>query len=195
MDLRIISCDIPGQRRVHLAQIDHPDDWPEDVDLGSPHFISLVAVDARELTDEAIITMAEKLLDRGLANVHTFGPSAERTHMLFDRAVIGRSLRSVDHPDAMTSNAGANESIDAALWYATFVLWPPDPYDDGANPLLVLVIGNPGWAEHLETRLLDFDRFACDMEPSWFVRRLDPLIRFRTRRRIRRLAQQISRRN
>src|SRR5262245_59740302 len=111
MQPRLLQCRVANAERVYLAYVDDLDEWPEAIDVGSRYFISLVAMDARDLKDQKVVAFVDRLLDQGLANVHFFGPDCGRVHVLFDQACLRREDRGIDHPDAMTSDAEA-EDID-----------------------------------------------------------------------------------
>src|SRR2546422_6663354 len=174
MQLRLMPCKVWDEVLVYLARLDDLRDWPERIELDSQYFTLLLVMDARQMEHEVLISFADRLLDQGLANVHIFGPECEEVHLLFDWARIHRDERGVHHPDAMTSNASEDEDIDEALWFATFVLWPPAEYEAGFDSLLVIVVGHPEWAEHLETRLTDFDRFSQEMDERMDERAQSP---------------------
>lgn len=153
--------------RVYLARLDDLQDWPEEIDLKSRYFSLSLAMDAREIEAEAVIAFADRLLDQGLAAVDVFGPDCERVERLFDDAIVARDLRGIHHPDTMTTvetTSASEGDIDEALWYAAHVLFPPGEYGREVPSLLVMVVGHPEWADHLEARLMAFDQFDRDMD-------------------------------
>src|SRR5262245_35531602 len=82
--LREIGREESSGRRLYLLELANPDDIPANLTVGSPHFVCLLAWDARVLGTDCIGTVADRLLRAGCVYAVCWGPDCERVHDAFD---------------------------------------------------------------------------------------------------------------
>lgn len=124
------------------------------------YFTLLIAGDATGLDDDAILSVARSLIDRGLVYLCAWGPDCERVHDLFDRAAA--SLEGALAEQFYMTNWHADEPLREALSYLLNTAFPADDYFDECAAIAVS-IGNNDWAKEIEAALRDIPRFEEEM--------------------------------
>src|SRR5947208_1034072 len=131
-----------GERSLFVLDVARPDDVPTPITVPGPHFVCLLAWDARRATDTELATLAGRLLRAGCAYAVCWGPDCERVHDAFDLADLGWRP---DGPWAMTT-WHTDDSLAEAVWFALFVAWPDAAFEDTCGSLVGVSIGSPEWA-------------------------------------------------
>jgi hypothetical protein len=159
MDLgpKLVGRSSTPDRDLYLAQIQDVVEWPHRIEEPKPHFVVFLAMDATVVPDERISSFATRLLEQGMAYVCAWGPGCARVHNVFDLADIDRDAWAEDKH--VMSTWHDDEDLDEALWFAVFSAWPADAYGESCRSVLAIVVGHPEWAEHVEGRFADADRF------------------------------------
>ncbi len=158
-----LGTDATQERGLYLARLLAVDEWPEEIGEPTPHFVVFLAMDARGVPDDEIARLADKLLRQGAAYVCAWGPDCQRVHDLFDAAIS--ELFPLDEDALVMTTWHADEELDQALWFALFSACPDDPFLETCGSLLAIVVGNDGWAAHVERRLADPAGLNADVLP------------------------------
>ena len=85
-----------------------------------------------------------------------WGPSCERAHDLFDQECLFT-------PDVIMTTWHHDEPLDDAIWYFLRTTFPDTAFEETTAAALALVVGDPGWAAHVERRLRDIPALADDV--------------------------------
>lgn len=131
--------------------------------LSSPHFVCLVAADGGQVSSADIVTLADALLQRGLACLCAWGPDCERVHDLFDYAEIERNVRDNRERPVVLTTAHPDESLDEALWFMLNGAQATPAYEPTCRARLALTVGNASWAAQVHRCLDAPDTFDRDM--------------------------------
>jgi hypothetical protein len=143
------------ERELYLANIQTLDGWPVLLESPQPHFVALLAMDARSVDRDEIGALAKKLIDQGMVYLCAWGPDCKRVHDVFDVAKAGR----VETDDAFVlTDWFEEEDLDDALWDAVFAP-PAEAYIDTCRAVVAIVVDQPGWSERVEAALGDFQSF------------------------------------
>ena len=81
-----------------------PDDIPASLPVPSPHFVCLLAWDARGVSAVDVGSVAERLLRAGCAYAVCWGPDCERLH---PRHALGRSHQRLAEPRKLALGRGS----------------------------------------------------------------------------------------
>jgi hypothetical protein len=119
--------------------------------LPSAHFACLLAIDATVLDDESVITLAERLLDQGLAYLCIWGPDCERVHDLVDGLVVchqvqegwGHTIMTTWHDD---------EPLEEAIWFLIHAAYPEEALLPTCQTRIGIAVANDDWAKELRQR-------------------------------------------
>jgi len=123
--------------------------------LSSPpsrHFVLFLALDARNVPDDDILSVARALLPMGLGYVVAWGPDCERVHDLFDRAEIERELVK-DSGSVVMTTWHDNEPLEEALWFAVVNTVPAPPYDEDCTSVIAVSVSNQDWNDLIQAYL------------------------------------------
>ena len=134
-----------------------PDDIPASLPVPSPHFVCLLAWDARGVSAVDVGSVAERLLRAGCAYAVCWGPDCERVHDIFDGVEL--ELRP-DGPWAMTT-WHTDEPLAEAIWFALFSAWPDDAFADGCRSVVGVAVGSVGWAAEVRAAFADPGDFSA----------------------------------
>lgn len=106
-----------SDRRLYALELERMTDWPEQLDLQSPHFALFLACDASRLDAETISVFAETTMDQGLAYLCAWGPDCERVHDIFDECHVMRTLDlpKVQHEGTLVTTWHDAEMLEDAL--------------------------------------------------------------------------------
>ncbi len=142
------------RRAMHLLEIDSLDDWPEEVDLKSRHFVLFLACDAKKSADEDLAAFAGKVLDQGMVYLSVWGGDPERVHDLFEVVDAERNPDSTAD-DVVLSEWHEDEPLAEALRFAVGSASPAMEYERTCKATLAVSVGNPGWAEQIRGWMAD----------------------------------------
>jgi hypothetical protein len=138
-------------RALYVARLPDIDEWPATIEKPRPHFIVVLAMDARGIATERLKALARKLTSQGMAELCAWGPECSRVHDAFD--LVDPEFTSTD--DAFTGTTWhEDEDLDDALWYALFAALPSEAYVDSCRAILAIV-DRSEWAERIERAFAD----------------------------------------
>jgi hypothetical protein len=186
---------------LYFSAIGDLDEWPSTLAEPRPYFVLFLALDATKFTDKQVRAFADKIAAQGVGYVRTWGPDADRVHLIFDQAVYVDNevlRREADENDTLImTSSDEDEDLDDAVFFAVFNAHPDDYYHapEGWNPLLAVVVGAPDWASHVRRRLLDTEALSEDVlarQPP--PRKLDGVRRWWFRHRVNKTLRQARRR-
>jgi len=124
-----------------LVHVDALDDWPHDLQRAG-HFILVLALDARPLSDETITAYGTRVLKQGVVCLCAWGPDCERVHDLFDDLRVDD--QETDDRCLMTS-WHADETLAEAIEYGLFPALASDYYET-CHTVVVATVANHDWA-------------------------------------------------
>lgn len=142
------------RRTMHLLEIDSLDDWPEELDLKSKHFVLFLACDATDVLDEDLQGFAGRVIDQGMVYLSTWGNDAERVHDVFDEVDADRNPDS-NADSVVLSEWHEDEPLPEALRFAVATATPAHDYEKSCKATLCVSVGNPDWAEQIRGWLAD----------------------------------------
>lgn len=158
-----------GERSLLVLEAARPEDVPARGLVPGPHFVCLLAWDARGATDAELAAVAGRLLRAGCVYAVCWGPDCERVHLAFDLADVEWRP---DGPWAVTTGH-PRDPLAEAIWFALFCAWPDAAFEETCGSVLGLAIGSPGWAAELRAAFAapsEFNtrhlRSAPDTEPG-----------------------------
>ena len=160
-DVELVGRGLVLERDLYVLHLESPEDFPDDLSLGSPSFACLLAWDSRGVDVKRITKLASKLLKAGAIYICAWGPDCERVHDIFDEEIVG-SDPSPDDPFIMTT-WHSRETLAGAIW---FVLMCSNMDEDcalGCTSTLGVTIGNPGWHEEICSAFRDSDGFCSSI--------------------------------
>jgi hypothetical protein len=132
-------------KRLYFLSLPNLDDWPDNLCLASERFGLFLAVDATELTDESVLQTARIAVRQGMVCLSSWGPGCERVHDLFDVAVVEKRPPT-RRPDAVTLTAWHDDTLEDALWFFTYALWPSGDYETTRRSWLAVSV----WGDNFE---------------------------------------------
>jgi len=142
-------------RTMHLLEIDSVEDWPDGLSLGkSRHFVLFLAMDASDLSDEDVASLARTALDQGMAYLSTWGRDSERVHDVFEETAADRDPDS-DVDTTILSEWHEDEPLSVALRFAVASAYPAAEYEATCSAVLAVVVGNPDAADLVREWLKD----------------------------------------
>jgi hypothetical protein len=137
-------------RELFMLSAGCPEDIPGTLGLPSPYFVCLIAWDATGASDEAVRSVAEKLVGAGCVYACCWGPDCERVHDMIDRIDVERD------PGAdrvvMTTWHG-RDSLARALWFFLNLTQPDPAYEAGCGCSVAISIGSEQWAAQIQSAL------------------------------------------
>jgi hypothetical protein len=149
----------PLQRAIHSLRASTLEEVVVGVTTTLPgaRFVLFLAWDARDVEDETIFALAQRLVRAGLSYIVAWGPDCERVHDLFDDADI------VENPESNTPGTDTvimstwhpNESLEEALWFALYSAYPAISYESKTISTVAAVVANDTWAKAVEEYLDD----------------------------------------
>lgn len=145
-------------RAIYSLAVDSANEISEALPIsGGEHFVLFLAWDARQVSDDDILTVARRLVRAGLAYIIAWGPDCERVHDLFDVVDIEENPES-NAPDSETviiSTWHDSEPLEEALWFAIHSAYPAPPYDTTWRATIVAAVGSAEWATATRRYLAD----------------------------------------
>jgi hypothetical protein len=129
---------------------------PQSFSFPSQHFVALLVADTQQIPDEALGSFARVLLRCGCSYFCVWGPGCERAHDLFDQECLFA-------PDVIMTTWHHDEPLDDAIWYFLRTTFPDSAFEETTAAALALVVGDSGWAAHVERRLRDIPALADDV--------------------------------
>jgi hypothetical protein len=139
MHVEDLGTHLATAKRLYYLSQPSLNDWPDDLCLASERFGLFLAVDATELTDESVLRTARIVVRQGMVCLSSWGPDCERVHDLFDVAVVEKEPPC--RPDAVTLTAWHDETLEDALWFFTYALWPSSDYEPTCRSWLAVSVG------------------------------------------------------
>ena len=152
-ELRHLGQDRVTLYEVFLLGVPSIDDIPARLRIPSKRFVCLLAMDARQMTVDAIGAMAKKLLDAGVAYFCCWGPDCERVHDIIDDVIVGAGVTPIAWADVMTTwhnEDSLKEATEFFLWSAS----PDDVYLADCSAAVAIRVGNEFDVVELELQLL-----------------------------------------
>lgn len=159
-----IGTDVHG-RTLYLAVLSRLDEWPEHLGKPGLHFVLFLALDARNVSSDALAAFAQKTYRQGLAYLCAWGPDCERVHDVFDATLVedDEIRQDWDEHDSVVMTAWiSDESLDEALSQALNDSLPHRRYERTCDALLAVVVRNDTWAEDVRRRLADAEALSRD---------------------------------
>jgi hypothetical protein len=164
------TCELIGtdihERTLYLCALSRLTDWPDYLSEPDPHFVLFLALDARNVSSEALAAFAQKTHRQGLACLCAWGLDCERVHDVFDSTLLADDEIRQDwgEDDSVVVTAWiSDESLDEALWEALNASLPHRRYERTCDALLAVVVGNNTWAEHVRRHLTDPEALSRDV--------------------------------
>lgn len=151
------------RRTMHLLEIDSLEDWPEEIDLKSRHFVLFLAVDAQDAADEDLSAYAAKVLDQGMVYLSAWGGDSERVHDIFEGVDAEKNPDS-SADDVVLSEWHEDEPLAEALRFAVASASPALAYERTCKATLAVSVGSADWAERIRGWLADPDSLEKAME-------------------------------
>jgi hypothetical protein len=118
-------------------------------DITEP-FVLFLALDANEVEDEGVETLALAADDAGITYLCAWGPDCERVHDRFDAAIVGRQVAAGSERFVMTT-WHANDDLEDALWFFAELAQPSE--EQASNLWLAVSVANDEWADRIARRL------------------------------------------
>ena len=137
-------------------------DIPVRIEMPSPRFVCLVAMDATLNSQDELAALAKKLLSSGAVYVCAWGPGCDAVGFAVDLEYIGPNPPPVMDKVVMTTTH-STDLLEDAIWFALNCAWPDEAYWDGCDSMLGLVVGNTNWATEVRTALEDPRRFTASV--------------------------------
>ena len=150
-------------RTMHLLEIDTLEDWPEELDVKSKHFVLFLACDAADVHNDDLAAFAAKVLDQGMVYLSTWGVDSERVHDVFDEVDAEKNPDSTAD-DVVLSEWHEDEPLPEALRFAVATASPALEYEDSCKVTLAAAVGNPDWAERIRGWMKDPDSLETAAE-------------------------------
>lgn len=144
------------QRTMLFLELDSLEDWPEELELRSRHFILFLACDASDSEDDDLTGFARKVIEQGMVYLSTWGSDAERVHDVFDE--VDAEVNPDSTPDSVIlSEWHEDEPLAEALRFSLATASPAHDFEDSCRATLAVSVGNPDWAEKIRKWLKDPD--------------------------------------
>lgn len=150
-----IGFDNVSERALFLLTADNSADIAAQIELGSQHFVALLAWDAEAVDPHEIGRVARILLDSGCVYFCCWGPGCERVHDIIDEEQVGDGTSINDDDLAIMTTWHNNVSLEEATWFALYVAFPDDRFFDSSRALVAICIDNATWSEQLKVALAD----------------------------------------
>lgn len=138
-------------REYKIGTVPTLEDVPASLELCSPHFILLLALDALRIEDQRISAIAKALMSRGLAGVSVWGPDCSRVHVLFD---IERDPDETDERVVVTT-WHADEPLSEAVCYFDLCAYPSSDFEHDCKDWIAIAVDNQLWEANIRTALID----------------------------------------
>jgi hypothetical protein len=138
------------ERSLFMLELATPDQLPRHINVGSKHFGTLVAWDARTATHDEIASFVEKLIEAGTVSFVCWGPDCERVHDIADECDPYKHNESV-----IMTTWHADDSLDDATWYFLNTMFAMPAFEREFGSSLAISVGSQSWASSLRSALLD----------------------------------------
>jgi hypothetical protein len=122
--------------------------------LIQPHSVTfglLIAVDAAGLAVDEIYEPANKLFQRGLIYLLSWGTDCERVHDIFDEAEVIREIEGKTQPQAAGCGAMTvwkpKDTLQDAVWFFAHNGIPGDVYAQTTRDWIIAPIGNAAFED------------------------------------------------
>ena len=121
-------------------------DWPETLPLTSPRFGLFLALDARQIRDDNLLSFARTLVKQGLTMACVWGPDCERVHDRIDDAIM-ESCAEEDEPSVILTTWHTEENREEALEFFVETLEPATALRYSSSSRLAVSVGSEAYAE------------------------------------------------
>jgi hypothetical protein len=159
----VTTCvDSDKEKDLYFLELLRLDDWPTELRGLSPHFALFLACDASAVPDEAILMIARRTVEQGLAYLCAWGPECGRVHDLFDVACDERDPKPTDESVIITT-WHSDDTLDEALWFFIHTAWPAADYEPNCQSWLAVAVGWPEWSSQILSRLADLQGLCTDV--------------------------------
>ena len=146
-----------GQRARLAGAAPHPVDLPTLLQDLRPGFVLFIASSASDASRAEWEQVATTLLQKGLVYLVAWGPGCRDVEDHFDSAYVNAVNAEpplvVPQNSVVMTTSHADESLEAALWYAVHAAWPDDAYAENSHSTVMVAIGNEEWHQRIETYL------------------------------------------
>jgi hypothetical protein len=154
-NLQRVGYDDENKRTLFLLELAGPDAMPRIVRTGIRHFVALIVWDAAREPVEVVARVARTLLDAGCVYFCCWGPDCERVHDIIDEEYVGDGTSIGDDESTLMTTWHNRDSLDEAVWFCLNNAFPDDRYFDDSKAVVVICIGNAGWASQVRAALED----------------------------------------
>ncbi|MDP1700870.1 MAG: hypothetical protein Q8L53_07935 [Aestuariivirga sp.] len=160
-DVELVGRGLVLERDLYVLYLESPEDFPDNLSLGSPSFACLLAWDSRGVEVKQIAKLAGELLKAGAVYICAWGPDCERVHDIFDEEIVG-SNPSPDDPFIMTT-WHSRETLAGAIWFVLMCSNLDEDRELGCASTLGVTIGNLGWHDEIRSAFRDSDGFCSSI--------------------------------
>jgi hypothetical protein len=137
-------------RRYCIGSIASIEQLPSIIRSAPRHFLLFLAVDATDIQNEELGTVAKALLQAGMVYLCAWGPDCERVHDLFDEE---RDPDEVDNRIVMTT-WHSKESLFDALSFFVNRAFPADGFQADSFSWIAISVGNKEWESEIRANLV-----------------------------------------
>ena len=143
---RIIRQLSDSGRTIYFMMLRELSDWPSRIELSSRHFGVLLLCDGRTVSNDAVFSIASRMISQGLAYLCAWGPDCERIHDLFDEELVGDGGEPTsDNPVVMTT--WHDEPMEDAVWYSLYLTVAAGHYEKTCRSWIIVPVARQDWAE------------------------------------------------
>jgi len=146
--------DESNERDLFVLALEKPEDFPEQLALGSPRFACLIAWDAKSADATSVNQLAGKLLRAGAVYVCTWGPDCHRVHNAIAQYQMDPPPTQPAGRIALTT-AQPGEPIGEAIWHVLYCSMPDDAFAQDCGSTLGITIGSQAWAAEMRAAFTD----------------------------------------
>lgn len=129
---------------------------PDSLSFPTRHFIAFVAADSTGVDAAVLAEFSRKLLRAGCVYLCCWGEACDRVHDIFDEECF-------DIVPLIITTSHLTDSLDEALWFFVFNVYPYEDYWDTSATALAISIGRPDWHAHIRQRLGDLESLTNDV--------------------------------
>ncbi len=122
---------------------------PARVELPSPHFVCLLAVDARNVSASMIVRLVSDLLQKGLVFLCTWGPGCQRINHIFENIAIQHDLAAGREHPVTVSMSFEEDSLDVTLDFFQNVCHPNPVFEKTCKTGIVIPVGHAKLASYI----------------------------------------------
>jgi len=149
------------ERQLFSLDLSSPAELPVRIEFPSPHFVCLLAWDARPVSVDAVSAFVDRLLRAGASYFVCWGPDCERVESVIDEMVSypGNDF-GVPEDSCIMTTSHQSEPLEEALWFFLMNTSPDDHYFDSTRAALAISVGSTGWGNQISAALADVRGFV-----------------------------------